>query len=95
MDELTQYLKFTIKYNKIDLEQILNKKIIITREHIDNINYIYDTFNIILLFKKYGYVFTNDDYILLNNKHGIKYIPEDKKTAEIYKNEVERLKYKL
>ncbi len=37
MDELTQYLKLN-KYRESELEQILDKKIIITKNHIKNIN---------------------------------------------------------
>ena len=86
MDELTQYLK-TGKYIENELEQILNKKIIITEDHIKHINmpisnfYGYN-FNIITLFEKYGYVFTDDDYILMIRKNGniIEYISKDKLT---------------
>ena len=90
MDELTQYLKLDIYYDESKIEQILNKKIIITKDHIDNIkiNRCYSRgFNIIKLFKKYGYVFTNDDYVMLVNKYGyaIQFIPSDKQTDEICK----------
>ena len=87
MDELTQYLKLCY-YQQIILEQILDKKIIITKDHIDNINinncYLYGI-NIIKIFEKYGYVFTNDDYVMLVNKYefAIKYILNDKQTDEI------------
>jgi len=87
MDELTQYLKLT-EYNELKLEQILNKKIIITKDHIDNINVNYCCIyqiDIINLFEKYGYVFTNDDYIMLINNCGmiIMYISKDKRTDKI------------
>jgi len=93
MDELTQYLRSKYcsgskNYNKNELEEILNKKIIITENHIKNIvlyKYYFD-FNIINLFEKYGYIFTNNDYILLVKKDGyiLKYIPIDNQTDEIY-----------
>ena len=99
MDELTQYLKLK-EYNKLKLEKILNKKIIITKDHINNINAIsccIFMINIIKLFEKYGYVFTNDDYIMLVSKCGLilEYIFEDKKTDEICKIAVQKNGYAL
>ncbi len=89
MDELEQYLKFA-DYTRIKLEQILNKKIIITKVHIDIIEIkrcCYYEFDIIKIFEKYGYVFTNDDYIMLVDKCGyaLKFISNDKRTDEICK----------
>ncbi len=68
MDELTQYLNTSKYYSEYKLEQILNKKIIITKNHIDHIKCISCEFNIIILFEQYGYIFTNEDYILLVKK---------------------------
>ena len=92
MDELLLYLQ-SDSYDEIKLEQILNNKIIITKNHIKNINLDnYDTirdknwdFNILNLFEKYGYIFTYDDYILLVNKNDciLEYVPENMKTDEI------------
>ena len=93
MDELTQYLKLS-HYNEFELEEILNKKIIITKDHVDSIDidYYWDEceFNIIKLFEKYGFIFTDDIYISLLNKNGniIHDIPEKKRTNEIYKTAV-------
>ena len=100
MDELLQYLD-SDSYDESELEQILNKKIVITKNHIENIdlnNYYEDwTFNIINLFEKYGYVFTNDDYIILVNKNGfmLSNVPEDMRTNEIYKIAVKQVGYAL
>ncbi len=86
MDELTQYLKSNADYTEFELEQILNKKIIITDDHIKNIKFEYCNFNIIVLFEKYGYVFTNEIYKMIIQKYGyaLFFISEDKKTDEIY-----------
>ena len=90
MDELSYYLSHTNCYKKSELEQILNKKIVITRKHIENIDLKYHyhfDFNIIKLFETYGYYFTNDDYILLVRMNGIliQCISEDNITDEICK----------
>ena len=87
MDELTRYLKSDY-YRENEIENILNKKIIITKDHIDNIKSIHccdRRVNIIKLFEKYGYVFTDDDYIMLVKKGGriLRYIPENKRTNKI------------
>ena len=87
MDELTRYLK-SDHYRENEIENILNKKIIITKDHIDNIKSIHccdRRVNIIKLFEKYGYVFTDDDYIMLVKKGGriLRYIPENKRTNKI------------
>ena len=95
MDELTEYLKSNYYYNEYELEAILNKKIIINQNHIENINlrdyHDHWYFNIIKLFEKYGYVFTNDDYILLINRCGnvMTYISDDRLTDEICKTTVQ------
>ena len=100
MDELLQYLK-SDSYNESELEQILNKKIVITKNHIENINIgnyrDYLEFNIINLFEKYGYVFTNNDCIMLVNKYGyiLDDIPEDIKTNEICEIAVKKHWYAL
>ena len=99
MDELTQYLKSNCYYDNI-LEIILNKKITITKEHISNINIDccnVNGINIINLFEKYGYVFTNDDYIMLlkKNRFVIYFIPKDKQTNEICKIAVQQDGYIL
>ena len=75
MDELQHYMQKANKYKINTLEKILDKKIIITENHIKNIKNM-KHINIIELFEKYGYVFTNDDYIYLINIDGcfIKYI---------------------
>ena len=93
-DELTRYLKLS-NYNKFKLEQILNKKIIITKDHIDNIEIKHCCdceFNIIEIFEKYGYVFTNDDYMMLLNRciYAIQFIPNDKQTNKMCKMAVQR-----
>ena len=101
MDELTLYLQSTEYYAEYKLEQILNEKIIITDDHIKNIDFNYYEsdlgFNIITLFEKYGYVFTNNDYILLVSKSGstIKYISEDKQTNKICKTAVKQYGFAL
>ena len=84
MDELTQYLK-SDEYKESKFEQILNKKIIITEDHIKNINFKYYNFDIINLFEKYGYIFTDGNYKIAVQQNGymLKYIPDDKKTYEI------------
>ncbi len=63
MDELISYLHEDTK-DKNKLIKILNTKIKITHDHIRNINKFYD-FNIIKLFRDYGYITTNDDYHVL------------------------------
>ena len=99
MDELSYYLKHRRGcYKKSELEQILNKKIVITKKHIKNIYSDYSycwRFNIIILFEKYGYCFTNDDYILLVSIDGslIRYISEDNITDEICKIAIKQYKY--
>ena len=100
MDELTQYLKSNKCYTKLKLEQILNKKIIITKNHIGNIDLEYHNlfdFNIIKLFEKYGYCFTNDDYILLVGRRGaiIKDMSDAKKTDAICKIAISRYWYAI
>ena len=99
MDELSYYLKHRRGYyKKTALEQILNKKIVITKKHIKNIyskcGWIW-RFNIITLFEKYGYCFTNDDYILLVSMDGnmIKYISEDNITDKICKIAIKQYEY--
>ncbi len=95
MDDLTEYLK-KHTYNKSKLEQILNKKIIITDDHIKHIKFDYYNYNpelnIIKLFEQYGYIFTNDIYILLINKNGymLKYMSTDNITNEICKIAVQQ-----
>ena len=90
MDELTLYLKTTEYYNIYDLEYILDKKIMITHNHIKYINrkYIF----MINLFKNYGYTFTNEDYITIISKDGhiLKYIPEDIITNELCETAVKQ-----
>ena len=95
MDELTRYLKLG-DYDKSKLEQILNTKIIITDDHIKHIKFDYYNYNpelnIIKLFEQYGYIFTNDIYILLINKNGymLKYMSTDNITNEICKIAVQQ-----
>ena len=97
MDELTKYLKTNRGYTELNLKQILDKKIMITKNHIENINpnNYYDSycrFNIITLFEKYGYIFTDDIYMLLVNKDGriLRYIPKNKRTHEICETAVKQ-----
>ena len=92
MDELTQYLK-SYEYKKSKIEKILDKKIIITDNHIKNINFKYCNFDIITLFEKYGYVFTIEIYKIAVRQNGyiLKHISDDKKTDEICKIAVEHL----
>ncbi len=100
MDELTIYLKFT-NYKKFELEQILNKKIIITNDHINGINvdYCFNNYrvNMIKLFNKYGFIFTDDIYISLVNKNGyiLFNIPKNDRTNEICKTAVQQNGYAL
>ena len=95
MDELTRYLKSS-DYDESELEEILNKKIIITKDHIDiiNVRYCYGDceLNMIKLFTKYGFIFTEDIYISLVNKNGyILYnIPKNDKTNKICKIAVQQ-----
>ena len=49
MDELTQYLNSN-DYEKSKLERILNKKIIITKNHIENIDIVYYCINSSILY---------------------------------------------
>ena len=85
-----QYLQ-SKHYIEHELEKILNKKIIITMDHVKNIKFDYfkydPEFNIIKLFEKYGYVFTNEICITLINKDAfmISDFSDDKKTDEICK----------
>ena len=81
MDELTEYLLYTKYYRITELECILNKKIIITPEHVKCIK----QYHIIKLFKKYGYVFTEDDYIylMLNRNNAFEFISDDEKTNKL------------
>ena len=93
-DELTRYLR-SGHYRKNELENILNKKIMITKDHINNIKikyYFYYRVDMIKLFEKYGYVFTDDDYIMLVKKAGqmLEYIPENKRTNKICKIAVQQ-----
>ncbi len=88
-DELTQFLKSKC-YIETELIRILDTKIIITSDHIKNIDVtcyteIYN-YDILAKFERYGYIFTNDDYIILMNKNELmlRYIPGDKRTNEIY-----------
>ena len=85
MDELDYYLQTTSYYNYKKLKRILNKKIIITANHIKYVN-IKEINKIIDLFEKYGYVFTTEDYImlLLKDVTVLEHIPENKRTDEIY-----------
>ena len=71
-DELTQFLKSKC-YIETELIRILDTKIIITSDHIKNIDVtcyteIYN-YDILAKFERYGYIFTNDDYIILMNKN--------------------------
>ncbi len=96
MDPLQVYLTTACYHHKDRIEHFLDKKIIITIDHIKNINFEswhdHCNFNIIMLFEKYGYVFTNDSYIALVNKQGnmLQYIPNDKRTYKICKTAVQR-----
>ena len=95
MDELTNYLQSQNHYYKFDLEQILDTKIMINKDHILCITG-YCLFNIIKLFEQYGYVFTNDDYIFLAHNPSIfVYIPDNKRTYEICKLAVQYDAYAL
>ena len=93
MDELTRYLQINNSYNKKDLEQILNTKIIINKNHIQNIkaNAWYN-FNIVQLFEIYGYIFTDNDYIslLYNNGCFLRWMCDDKKTDKLCKIAVQQ-----
>ena len=84
MDELDEYLKCSYNYIGHDIEKILNKKIIITDSHIKNINFNHCHFNIIALFEKYGYIFTNEIYEMIIQQDGwlIRYFSEDNKIFE-------------
>ena len=83
MDELTEYLinAPTYYYSVIRLERILNKKIIITPNHIKYVK----QGPIINIFKKYGYVFTEDDYmyLMLNINNAFSNIPDNEKTNKL------------
>ena len=98
MDELLHYLQ-SDSYEEYKLDQILNNKIIITKNHIKNIKLGHsgEEFDVIKLFEKYGHVFTHDDYILLVNENGymLEYVPDDMKTNEIYKTAVQQNGYIL
>ena len=96
-----QYLTLTTpttwsKYKKREIKNLLNKKIMITKNHVENINCNPTPgFNIISLFETYGFVFTNDMYILLVRKNGfmIDYISKDKQTDELWKIAVQQNVY--
>ncbi len=84
MDKLLDYLQTTVYYHESDLILLLsNSKIMITEKHIANIKYT--TFNILKIFETYGYIFSDDDYLMLVKKCGyfIQWIPENKKTREM------------
>ena len=94
MDELMRYIQFE-DYEKFGFEQILNKKIMITKNHFEKINFnlCYDEeINIINLLEKYGYIFTDDDYIFIINDSpcSFAYIPENKRTIELCKIVVQK-----
>ena len=90
MDELDIYLKNRFPYVYDEIEQILNKKIIINKDHIRNIKQ--GRGSLIYLFETYGYCFTNDDYIMLisDDESILNYIPKDKRTVEIYEAAVRK-----
>ena len=104
MDILNEYIlgRPCHKYIEQELIQILNTKVIITSEHIQNITI--DDYNnsmisvdIIQLFEKYGFVFTEQDYKNLLNKNGrfIYFISDDKKTEDLCKIAVQQVGYLL
>ena len=91
MDALQQYFitrKFR-DYAKHELIEILEMKINITSEHIKIMKNNYfshkHNYNIISLFEKYGFVFTDDDYKQILNKSGLFIcdIPKIKQTDEL------------
>ena len=100
MDELEIYLKNKEYYDARELERILNTKIIITKKHVQCIangwGYPYYN-NIINLFEKYGYVFTDNDYISLICQNGnmLQYISNDRITNEMCKIAVKQNKTTL
>ena len=84
MDKLLNYLQSNDYYNESDLILLLsNSKIMITETHIANLKYT--AFNIVKLFETYGYIFSDDDYLMLVKKSGyfIRWIPENKKTRDM------------
>ena len=84
MDKLLEYLQTNTYYCESDLIFLLsNNKTMITEKHIANMKYTH--FNIIKLFETYGYVFTNDEYLMLVKKSGyfLQWIPEDKITMHM------------
>ena len=84
-DTLLDYLQSNENYDNSYLTSLLNTKIVIKKEHVSNMKYV--NFNIIKLFGKYGYDYTNDDYLMLvmKDERFLNLIPEDVKTYEFYK----------
>ena len=104
MDILNEYIlgRPCHKYIEQELIQILNTKVIITSEHIQNIiidgpDALMGMPNIIQLFENYGFVFMEHDYKNLLNKNGrfIKYISDEKKTEDMCKIAVKTVGYLL
>ena len=85
MDELQIYLN-SRNYTESGLCEILNKKIMITNEHVKLYKDGYPNVRIIEIFKRYGYVFTIDDYkyIIHECVDEIERIPTDEITEELY-----------
>ena len=85
MDELLIYLQ-GYYYCHDELERILDTRIMINENHIKNIKGLFCEFDIIKIFEKYGYVFTDETYkiIIKNCPYLLKYIPENIQTNEFY-----------
>lgn len=84
-DALLDYLQSTEHYYIPDLLLLLTAETVITKEHISSMKY--SDFDIIKIFKTHGYVFMNDDYLILvkKNVRFLEWIPQFKKTYEFYK----------
>ena len=94
MDILESYLTQHEKYNNKELIDILDTKINITKNHIRNIKFtlMNNSIQIIKLFEKYGYIFTEDDYeyIISKDSFVLQYISNNNKTDAIYKIAVQK-----
>ena len=92
MDILEIYLTQHRKYNSKELIDILETKINITKNHVKHIKCTWIIFEVLTLFEKYGYIFTEDDYKYIVGKYPfiLERIPDDNKTYEICKIAVQK-----
>ena len=87
MDNLELYLTHQENYDYKELSNILETKINITKNHVRHIRFILGFYKILILFEKYGYIFTDNDYKHIASKYPfiLERIPNDNITDEICK----------